>query len=126
MSDEMTLDELRLAIAERLGYRYYWYDYLGECHLRDLGVQNTSGMTTFEKRPDNVPINLEYVPDWPRSVAAANMLLDDITRRGWYYEFASGKDQVHARIMTDAETMYKAVGETWVPAISRAWLKATE
>jgi len=131
MSDEMTLDELRLAIAERLGYRYYWYDFLGECHLRDLGMQNTSGMTTFEKRPDNVPINTEFVPEWPTEMAAADELLDDLDKRGLSYSVHGSANEIECVVYGNDVWEYNsraksATGKIRPEAISRAWLKATE
>ena len=79
--DKLTLDELRMAIAERLGYRYYWYEF-GECYLRDLGVQNTNGMTTLTGRPGDYPVNMEFVPDWPNDINEAWKLESRLDRAG--------------------------------------------
>ena len=124
--DAMDLNELRMAIAERLGYRYYWYTFLNQCYLRDLGVQNTSGMTTFNARPAGIDINMEFVPDWPTEMAAADALLDDLDRRGWHYELASVNGYQLA-IIGDAEGghgSWYGWGAIRPEAISRAWLKA--
>jgi len=127
--DEMSLGELRIKIAERMGYRYYWYDGLGECYLRDLGIQNTGAMITLTRRPDDYPVNMEFVPNWPADIAAADALLDDLESRSGHWELASlsgGGYQLAVIIDTPAEIRaFRAMGKTRSEAISRAWLKAT-
>ena len=127
--DALSLRELRIEIAERLGYRYYWYDGLGECYLRDLGIQNTGAMITLARRPDDYPVNMEFVPNWPADIADADSLLDDLDRRGAHYELASlAGEGFQLAIITDAPMdeiwSFSARGKTRPEAIYRAWLKA--
>jgi len=126
--DALSLRELRIEIAERLGYRYYWYDGLGECYLRDLGIQNTGAMITLARRPDDYPVNMEFVPNWPADIAAADALLDDLESRGatWGLEsLARGGYQLFVFGRTRDVIASSAVGKTRPGAICRAWLKAT-
>jgi len=135
--DAMDLNELRMAIAEARGYRYYWYSGLGECYLRDLGVQNTNAMTTLTGRPDGL-VNMEYVPDWPRDIAAAMGLVVDmpdfiLSRRtaGWEctgrlcWSGRAGFTHITARDGKPVCICAVGAGDTPAEAISRAWLKAS-
>ena len=134
--DELTLEQLRVAIAERMGYRYYWYDGLGECYLRDLGIQNTGAMITLTRRPDDYPVNMEFVPNWPADIAAAFALVAELkTHRLTLQELHTTPGHTIWQVSFTPRDLTVIDGplpggcvfadaETPAEAIARAWLRA--
>ena len=106
--DEMTVGQLRVAIAERLGW--------------------SAGPAT--QWPRKVTPG-DGAPNWPADIADADALLDDLDRRGAHYELASlaGTGYQLTIVMDgpDGEIwLIYGIGPTRSEAICRAWLKATE
>ena len=139
-----TKEELRIAIAERLGWK--WGHPVAGHVWADGSVQDESEIMSCLYRQDNimwrwgsiVPDTGEYprmpsgscvLPNWPADIAAADALLDDLESRSGHWELASlsgGGYQLAVIIDTPAEIRaFRAMGKTRPEAICRAWLKAT-
>jgi hypothetical protein len=124
--DEMTLDELRVAIAERLGYKWRRVDDDFMAFVAPDGravLSNKSGVIADWKSGD------VSWPNWPTDDAAATDLLRDADRRGWYvfldndagYEGDEGEPPIwNCCIAGGCCFGVKTLSE----AVSRAWLKA--
>ena len=127
----MALDELRVTIAERLGYSYFWHDGLYACYMHHRTASVTATELSGRPDPDKTTVNMNGVPDWPADIAAAASLLQDADRRGWYvvldndagYEGDAGAPTVWNCCMA-GECCLES--KTLAEAVSRAWLKAME
>jgi len=145
--DEMTLEQLRVAIAERLGWRWMRRADDGLAMLVPPGAYQLR--STKDGKPWLVPSTAgaerykdwdtliwtgaisERLPNWPADIADADSLLDDLDRRGAHYELASlaGTGYQLTIVMDgpDGEIwLIYGIGPTRPEAICRAWLKATE
>ena len=128
--DALSLRELRIEIAERLGYSYFWYEGLYQCYMHHRTTPVAA--TELSGRPDGdkaTTVNMDDVPNWPAGIADADALLDDLDRRGAHYELASlAGEGFQLAIITDAPMdeiwSFSARGKTRPEAICRAWLKA--
>ena len=142
--DELTLEQLRVAIAELLGWR--WMRHAGD-HLTMLVPPGAYQLgSTKDGKPWLVPSTAdaerykdwdtliwtgaisERLPNWPADIGAADALLDDLESRGamWGLEsLARGGYQLFVFGRTRDVIASSAVGKTRPGAICRAWLKAT-
>ena len=143
--DELTLEQLRVAIAERLGWRWMRRADDGLAMLVPPGAYQLR--STKDGKPWLVPSTAgaerykdwdaliwtgaisERLPNWPADIADADSLLDDLDRRGAHYELASlAGEGFQLAIITDAPMdeiwSFSARGKTRPEAICRAWLKA--
>ena len=126
--DEMMLEQLRVAIAERAGYK--WKVLPGSPILMP---PSHPGLEYWKDAGPPVKLNRRHFalcPDWPADPAAADALLDDLDKRGANYELASlSGEGFQLAIITDAPMdeiwSFSAHGKTRQEAICRAWLKAT-
>ena len=124
--DELTLEQLRVAIAERLGYK--WKVLPGSPILMP---PSHPGLEYWKDADPPVKLNRRHFalcPDWPADPAAADALLDDLESRGatWGLEsLARGGYQLFVFGRTRDVIASSAAGKTRPEAICRAWLKAT-
>ena len=143
--DELTLEQLRVAIAERLGWRWMRRADDGLAMLVPPGAYQLR--STKDGKPWLVPSTAgaerykdwdtliwtgaisEGLPNWPADIGAADALLDDLESRSGHWELASlsgGGYQLAVIIDTPAEIRaFRAMGKTRSEAVCRAWLKAT-
>jgi len=124
--DAMDLNELRLAIAERLGWTF-WQRHVGGYSALAPKDDSPSALWT-QVNAENVGefSGVDVPPDWPRDIAAADELLDDLDKRGLSYTLTNkglGFHVVVSRGMTGSIWSIGR-GEIRPEAIARAWLKA--
>ena len=128
-ASEMTKEELRFSIAERLGWMWVTDDIDVAPCLIEPGIKLPCQYRPCGRPESAGRYDLVGVPDWPADPAAADSLLDDLDRRGAHYELASLKGGYQLAIITDAPMdeiwSFSARGQTRQEAICRAWLKAT-
>lgn len=127
--DEMSVEELRVEIAERVYTRHDWQQ---TDVLANTVYCARCGMTAGKANPDvwGPYCDLDgQSPNWPNDIAAATDLLQDADRRGWYvvldndagYEGDAGAPQVwNCYMHGEGSKENKTIAE----AISRAWLRA--
>ena len=137
-----TKEELRIAIAERLGWK--WGHPVAGHVWADGSVQDESEIMSCLYRQDNimwrwgsiVPDTGEYprmpsgscvLPNWPEDPAAADALLDDLDERGLSYTLTNQPPGFQLVVSREGvrSPWFIGKGGTRPEAICRAWLKAT-
>jgi hypothetical protein len=131
--DSMTVEELRIEIAERLGYVWAGVSDISTPFL--LTPEFIAGHDWWNKhwhqreRPEKTgPDTFLHCPDWPSNIASADTLLDSLDEKGLSYTMtnkARGFQVVVSRGMAGS-VWFIGQGETRPEAISRAWLKTRE
>ena len=142
--DELTLEQLRVAIAERLGWRWMRRADDGLAMLVPPGAYQLR--STKDDKPWLVPSTAgaerykdwdtliwtgaisERLPNWPADIAAADALLDDLDKRGAHYTLTNQPPGFQLVVSRGGARSPWFIGKGGArpEAISRAWLKATE
>jgi len=117
-TDSMTPEQIRRAIAERLGYS----EHPLEMERMIASWKGRESTTTYY---DEDPMTQAGVPDWSHDDAAALDLCRELIQ-DWDWMLTICKDNLMQIGPADFPTLHEAQANTPALALCRLWLAATE
>ena len=132
--DAMSLGELSVAIAERLGW--HWIRCKQSARDDDTEYRWLVPPDSYKRFPaadgsEPTCLGSTYnLPKWTKDIAAADKLLDDLDEQGLSHSVHGSANEIECVVYGNDVWDYdsraeSATGQTRPEAISRAWLKAT-
>jgi hypothetical protein len=122
--DKLSLDELRIAVAEERGWKFKIRTEGDMVYVLGPGDKDDDGAFHVNPlHPDRM--NVLGIPDYPRDWDAAGELLEDwFASKGRYELIDMGIDHRCSLFPADKSDVWRGFGKTIPESVSRAWLKS--